>query len=227
MRGPEPRADVQNIVFVFDVGMKFDIDKIARTQRGAEYNPESFPGVTPQAGRPEGDGAHLRLREGHLHGHKERGGREKGGQEVQSPSGALRAFRHINRMYALYAGNMGTSIRVRPETKARLCSSMIRPERGVSDRELLKKSLGALVREFGLDPDRIIMWDAVSAEPHRTFVSSDELENHHIRVLRSTLREQLKREVIEGIGSTKMPHRYGGPGGIRTLDRSVSSQIGC
>jgi transcription initiation factor TFIIB len=46
LRVPEPRAEVQNIIFTFDTGREFDIDKIARTYRGAEYNPESFPGAT-------------------------------------------------------------------------------------------------------------------------------------------------------------------------------------
>jgi len=36
------------------------------------------------------------------------------------PTGRKRVFQHINRLYALYAGNMSTSIRVRPETKLRL-----------------------------------------------------------------------------------------------------------
>jgi site-specific recombinase XerD len=96
----------------------------------------------------------------------------------------------------------------------------IRPESKMSERELLKKSLGALVREYGLDPDKVIMWDAF-AEPHRTFVSPEDLENHQIRVLSSALKEQIKREIVTELQSTEsseIQRWRGGPAGTRTPD---------
>ena len=66
---------------------------------------------------------------------------------------------------------------------------------------MLKKTLENLVRASGLDPDKIIMWEAVAepqplAEPHRIIVTLEDLEDRQIRALSSALRESMKQEII-------------------------------
>jgi len=95
----------------------------------------------------------------------------------------------------------------------------IRADHKTTDREMLKKTLGILVKESGLDPDKVIMWDAL-AEPHRAFVSPEDTEDRQIRALSSAVRESIKREVMDEL-SLESPeiHRWsGGPAGIRTPD---------
>ena len=58
----------------------------------------------------------------------------------------------------------------------------------------MKKTLGMLVRESGLDPDKVIVWDAL-AEPHRTIVSQDDMEDRQIKALSTALRESMKLEI--------------------------------
>lgn len=87
--------------------------------------------------------------------------------------------------------------------------------RPVSDREVLKKTLGTLVRESGLDPDKIIMWDAL-AEPHRAFVSQEDLEDNQIKTLAAAFKGAVKREVMDELSleSPKIHLWQGGPEGI-------------
>ena len=100
----------------------------------------------------------------------------------------------------------------------------IRPDHKGSDREVLKRTLGALLRESGLDPDRVIMWEAL-AEPHRAFVSPEDLEDRQIRALSSAFRETMKQEITRelSIGSPEIQRWKGGPAGIRTPDLQLSS----
>jgi transcription initiation factor TFIIB len=53
LKVPKPHIAVRNIVMTFDLGREVDIDKIARTFEGAEYNPESFPGMTLKLDKPK------------------------------------------------------------------------------------------------------------------------------------------------------------------------------
>ena len=68
------------------------------------------------------------------------------------------------------------------------------------------------------------------AEPHRAVVSSEDIESRQIQALSSAIKEKLKDEILAEVRLTESPESLlwsGGPGGIRTLDRSVSSQIDC
>jgi len=89
--------------------------------------------------------------------------------------------------------------------------------RVASDREVLKKTLATLVRESGLNPDEIIKWESL-AEPHRAFISQEDMEDKQIGALASAFKEAVKHEVLKELSlePATIHHWYGGPAGIRT-----------
>jgi len=66
----------------------------------------------------------------------------------------------------------------------------IRPKTRVSRMEMLKE----VVRAWGMDPDRVLVKEAV-AEPHRT-VASEQREEEQVKALAAALKEMLRREVL-------------------------------
>jgi len=49
----EPKVKVQNIVASFDFGRKFDLERISRTHKNTEYEPEVFPGLVFRLDEPK------------------------------------------------------------------------------------------------------------------------------------------------------------------------------
>lgn len=86
-----------------------------------------------------------------------------------------------------------------------------------------------MCRGMGIDPEKALIRKAF-AEPHRACVSPEDIEDLQIQALSSAIKEKLKEEILSEFSTTESPEKLrwdGGPGGIRTLDRSVSSQIDC
>ena len=73
-------------------------------------------------------------------------------------------------------------------------------------------------RGMGLDPEKVLVKDAF-AEPHRAYVSQEELESHQIQVLGSAIKEKLKQEILAEFlppESSEIQRWRGGPAGIYT-----------
>ena len=89
----------------------------------------------------------------------------------------------------------------------------IQEEPKASDRGALIKILRSLVKESGLDPDKVITWDAINqpgplAEPHHSIVEPDDLEERQIRALSVALRESLKKEIIDDMDNGPKNEKY-------------------
>ena len=118
-----------------------------------------------------------------------------------------------------YGYNDVSSVGIEALRKCYASANMTIAPRPVSDREVLKKTLVTLVRESGLNPDEIIRWKSL-AEPHRAFVSQEDLETRQIGALAAAFKESVKREVLEELSTEPVEiHLWqGGPGGSRTLE---------
>jgi site-specific recombinase XerD len=118
-----------------------------------------------------------------------------------------------------YGYNDVSSVGIEALRKCYASAHMTITPRVASDREVLKKTLATLVRESGLNPDEIIKWESL-AEPHRAFVSQEDLETEQIGALAAAFKEAVKSEVLNELSLEPSEiHRWqSGPGGSRTLE---------
>jgi hypothetical protein len=65
-----------------------------------------------------------------------------------------------------------------------------------ADRQQLIKTLKTLLQSSNIDPDRVIMWEAL-AEPHRTLISPEDIEDKQIGALANAFKESMKRELMD------------------------------
>ena len=75
---------------------------------------------------------------------------------------------------------------------------------------------------LAVEPEKILTREAL-AEPHRTYITSDERENDEIRILSLALKNSLKDELANS-RTSKSKHESGGPGRIRTGDPTISAK---
>ncbi len=89
----------------------------------------------------------------------------------------------------------------------------IRPKVQLSALEQLK----VLARGLGLDPERCIVKGALS-EPHRAYVTGEELESTQVRTLSMAIKELIKEEILADhqLPSLLCQRQGGAAGGIRT-----------
>lgn len=67
------------------------------------------------------------------------------------------------------------------------------------------EALKAIIRAWGMEPERILVHEALS-EPHRIHVTSEESEERQIAQLSTALRNLLRREVLENTqNGTNLP----------------------
>jgi hypothetical protein len=88
----------------------------------------------------------------------------------------------------------------------------ITPERKTSERQQLIKTLRTLLQSSNIDPDRVIMWEALG-EPHRVLASPEDIEDKQVRTLANAFKEAVKRELLEelSIESQTTPNMEWGP----------------
>ena len=70
----------------------------------------------------------------------------------------------------------------------------IRPRTRVGRLEMLKE----IIRAWGMDPEKILVKEALS-EPHRVIVDSRDGEESQIKALAGALKEILRKEILGGL----------------------------
>lgn len=90
----------------------------------------------------------------------------------------------------------------------------IRPDGSLTDKAILKRTLGVLCKEAGLNPDKIIVWSALESgvEAHRAVISSEDSEDRQISVLAGALLDNIKQEILAGtnLGTPIIRHESSG-----------------
>lgn len=68
----------------------------------------------------------------------------------------------------------------------------IRPKTQTSKMDAVK----AMIRVLGMNPDQVPMRESL-IQPARTYIGTEDRENHQLQVLTETLRELIREEAIE------------------------------